>query len=111
MFPHGVFILGGLASKKIKNMTIGHAADVTTVLLLFSVPLALEALTGMKLGFALFSLLVVIAMYRTYDVWRNEKEIAIGKLLRNIWRIYFIVLSILYVLTLIIGMFYHSTSH
>lgn len=109
--PHSIFI-GMLAlSKKVEAITVGRAADVTTVALLISVPLALEALTGKKLGFALFSLLIIIAMYSTIKVWRTEKDIPILKLSRKIWRIYFVLLSMLYVIAMLVGTFYHSVSN
>lgn len=109
--PHSIFI-GLLAlSKKVEAITVGRAADITTVALLISVPLALEALTGKKLGFALFSMLIIIAMYSTMKVWRTEKDISIRKLSRKIWRIYFVLLSVLYAITLLIGTLYHSINN
>lgn len=92
-------------------MTVGRAADITTIFLVVSVPLALQALTGVQLGYALFSLLIIIAIYNTFRVWRSEKDIEIIKLMRKTWRIYFVILTVLYILTLLVGMFYHSTGN
>ena len=109
--PHSIFIGMLELSKKVEAITVGRAADITTVALLISVPLALEALTGKKLGFALFSMLIIIAMYSTMKVWRTEKDISIRKLSRKIWRIYFVLLSVLYAITLLTGTLYHSVNN
>ncbi|KFL44237.1 hypothetical protein CH76_00030 [Lysinibacillus sp. BF-4] len=109
--PHSIFIVLVVLSKKVKFITVGRAADITTVFLMVSVPLALQALTGVQLGYALFSLLIIIAIYNTFRVWRSEKDIEIIKLMRKTWRIYFVILTVLYFLTLLVGMFYHSTSN
>ena len=109
--PHSIFIVLVVLSKKVKFITVGRAADITTVFLMVSVPLALQALTGVQLGYALFSLLIIIAIYNTFRVWRSEKDIEIIKLMRKTWRIYFVILTVLYFLTLFVGMFYHSTSN
>ncbi|CEA02567.1 hypothetical protein BN1050_01300 [Metalysinibacillus saudimassiliensis] len=109
--PHSIFIVLVVLSKKVEFITVGRAADITTVFLMVSVPLALQALTGVQLGYALFSLLIIIAIYNTLRVWRSEKDIEIIKLMRKTWRIYFVILTVLYFLTLLVGMFYHSTSN
>ncbi|HEY9570551.1 MAG TPA: DUF3397 family protein [Metalysinibacillus sp.] len=109
--PHSIFIVLVVLSKKVEFMTVGRAADITTIFLVVSVPLALQALTGVQLGYALFSLLIIIAIYNTFRVWRSEKDIEIIKLMRKTWRIYFVILTVLYILTLLVGMFYHSTGN
>lgn len=107
IFPIFVFILAlviGRGLKFTKHKAIGLAADVTTFMLLFSVPLAVRSLWEMSIWILMLVVLLVIAIILTYLDWRVKKEIEVRPLLKKIWRVYFLLLSITYLAIWIIGM-------
>lgn len=87
-----------------KHKAIGFAADVTTAMLFISVPLAIRGLWDVAIFIPLIVIALVVAIIFTYIDWRTKKEIEIKPLLKKIWRIYFIVLSIAYFLVWAIGL-------
>lgn len=90
---------------RIKKMyAVGFAADVTTFVLFFSVPLAFKSIWGMSFSLYIIIIALLIAITLTYIDWRTKKEIDVPLLLKKIWRIYFILLSILYISAWLIGL-------
>ncbi|MBD8035537.1 MULTISPECIES: DUF3397 domain-containing protein [Solibacillus] len=86
-----------------KNRTIGLAADITTFLLFFSIPIAMRGLWDIGVMMPMLIIVLVIAIIFTYIDWRTKKEIEIKPLLRKIWRIYFLLFSFSYFLIWIVG--------
>lgn len=90
---------------RIKKMyAVGFSADVTTFILFFSVPLAFKSIWGMSFSLYIIIIALLIAITLTYIDWRTKKEIDVPLLLKKIWRIYFILLSILYISAWLIGL-------
>ena len=90
---------------RIKKMyAVGFAADVTTFILFFSVPLAFKSIWGISFSLYIIIVALLIALWLTFLDWRTKKEIDVPILLKKIWRIYFILLSILYISSWIIGL-------
>lgn len=90
---------------RIKKMyAVGFAADVTTFILFFSVPLAFKSIWGMSFSLYIIIIALLIALGLTFIDWRTKKEIDVPILLKKIWRIYFILLSILYISAWLIGL-------
>ena len=90
---------------RIKKMyAIGFAADVTTFILFFSVPLAFKSIWGTSFSLHIVIIALLIALGLTFLDWRTKKEIDVPLLLKKIWRIYFILLSVLYISAWIIGL-------
>lgn len=83
---------------------VGFAADVTTFILFFSVPLALKSIWEISFSMYIIILALLIALGLTFIDWRTKKEIDVPLLLKKIWRIYFILLSILYISAWLIGL-------
>lgn len=107
IFPIILFIIMLLVCRKLKfkkRKAIGLAADVTTLILLFSVPLAIHSLWGVSIWIPMLVALLIMAIIFTYTDWRIKKEIEIKPLLKKIWRMYFLILSFAYFTTWIIGM-------
>lgn len=90
--------------KKSDAKSFGYAADATTFILLFSVPLSISSLWGMKYYVLVFVIELVIAIIFTYQDWRTKKEIEILPLLKKIWRSYFIILTIAYIVIWVVGL-------
>ncbi len=90
---------------RVKKMyAIGFAADVTTFILFFSVPLAFKSIWGTSFSLHIVIIALLIALVLTFLDWRTKKEIDVPLLLKKIWRIYFILLSVLYISAWIIGL-------
>lgn len=93
--------------RKLKLTTarsFGYAADTTTIILFFSVGLAIQSVWHVKAFVWLAISAVVMAIIFTYIDWRTKKEIIVAPLLRRIWRFYFIALVILYGVILLAGL-------
>lgn len=82
----------------------GYAADLTTFVLFFSVTLSISSLWNMNLSMIVFVIALIIAMIFTYLEWRTKKEIEVPSLLKKIWRVLFIYLTISYIVVWIIGL-------
>ncbi|MGM9944107.1 MAG: DUF3397 domain-containing protein [Lysinibacillus sp.] len=87
-----------------KTYAFGFGADVTTFILFFSVPLAIYSVCGESLFLPIIIVALLIALWFTYVDWRTKKEIDVPVLLKKIWRVYFILLSVLYLGTWLIGL-------
>ena len=107
--PILVFIIVIVISRKLrlnKRKAIGLAADVTTGILFFSVPIAMRGLWEISIFIPMFVIALVVAIIFTYIDWRTKKEIEVKPLLKKIWRFYFLLLSIIYFLVWIVGITY-----
>lgn len=106
IFPIIAFLLMLIICRKFKlkkHKAIGVAADVTTFILLFSVPIAIRSLWGQSIWTLMCVVLLVLAIIFTYLDWRTKKEIEVQPLLKKIWRVYFLLLSIAYFFIWIVG--------
>jgi len=86
-----------------KHKAIGLAADITTFLMFFSIPIALQGLWNIGILMPMLIVVLVIAIVFTYVDWRTKKEIEVKPLLKKIWRFYFLLFSITYFIIWIVG--------
>lgn len=87
-------------SKKQTNL-FGKVADITTVILFFSIPALANFFGSYNIGFLVIIVAIVIAIVFTIIEWKTTKEIEIMPLLRKIWRFLFLVLTFIYIAILI----------
>jgi len=87
-----------------KKYAFGFGADVTTFILFFSVPLAIHSIWEVSLFLLIIIVALLIALGFTYVDWRTKKEIDVPVLFKKIWRVYFILLSVMYLGTWLIGL-------
>lgn len=85
-------------------MSFGFAADITTVLLFFSVPLIIKSIWNLSFFIPIVIVSLIIAIFFTYVDWKTKKEIHVPSLFKKIWRIYFILLSTLYICVWLAGL-------
>ncbi len=90
--------------KKSEVKSFGLAADVTTFVLFLSVPLFISSLWNINLSVWIISAAIIIAIIFTYIDWKSKKEIEILPLVKKVWRFYFIVLMVAYILIWFVGM-------
>lgn len=106
LFPIILFFITYAICRKRKKDNVksfGYAADTTTFILFFSVPLSITSLWGMNYHIFVFIIAIFIAIIFTYIDWRTKKEIEIMPLLKKTWRLYFILLTIAYLVIWIVG--------
>ncbi|MCM3610731.1 DUF3397 domain-containing protein [Planococcus sp. MERTA32b] len=93
-----------LTRKKLKRRAVGLSADVTTFLLFVSVPVSMEALWGVNISFAVSVTAIIIAIILLVIEWKKSKEIEVLKYIRKTWRLYFLLLSVSYILIWLTGL-------
>ena len=108
-FPFFFTIISLFVLKKFglsKAKAFGLAADLTTPFFIIALPIIAKSIWGWRFSTILFGVLLIVAIIFTYFDWRTQKEINIPLLLKKIWRSYFLLLSILYIILMIIGFVY-----
>ena len=93
-----------LTRKKLKRRAIGLSADVTTFLLFISVPVSMKALWDIDISFAVSVTAIIIAIILLIIEWKKSKEIEVLKYARKTWRLYFLLLSMSYILIWLTGL-------
>lgn len=86
-----------------KYKAIGFAADITTGLLVFSIPIAMQGLWDIDVMVPMLIVVLMIAIIFTYIDWRTKKEVEVKPLLKKIWRLYFLLFSMTYFIIWVVG--------
>ncbi len=85
------------------SSVLGLAADLTTPLLFLSVYVISHTIFGNGAGFYIvISALIIIILFSIYEK-NNVKDFGIIRLLRKVWRLYFLLLVTAYFVLLVIG--------
>lgn len=106
VFPVVIFLIIFFISVKANRKTskaFGHAADITTILLFFAVPVAIQSLFQIETSGYLMGLALIISIILTFIDWKSKREIELLPLLRKIWRFLFLVLSLTYFVVWCLG--------
>ena len=107
IFPIVIFLVVYFISVKMnqkKARAFGNAADVTTLLLFFAVPMAIESLFHLETMGSIVGVALIISVILTFIEWKSQKEIELLPLLRKIWRFLFLILSISYFIVWCVGL-------
>jgi hypothetical protein len=106
VFPIVIFIVVFFVSSKISRKTtkaFGHAADITTLVLFFAVPIAIQSLFQIETVGFLMGIALIISVILTFLEWKSQKEIELISLVRKIWRFLFLILSVTYFVVWCLG--------
>jgi len=98
-------------SKVTKTKSFGYAADATTFVLFFSVPLSISSLWHVNISTYIICSAIVIAIIFTFIDWKSKKEIEILPLIKKIWRFIFLLLLIIYILIWIVGLIHKIVTY
>ena len=104
--PFIVLFISYFVLKKLKmkqEYVVGFSADITTLLLFNSVPFIINATWDYSVYIIVIIVAIVIALILTFIDWRTKKEIDVPKLMKKIWRVYFVGLLSVYVIVGIAG--------
>ncbi|WP_102692758.1 DUF3397 domain-containing protein [Rummeliibacillus pycnus] len=111
------FLVLGILYLVLKKFTkksgkhFSKSADITTIILFFSIPATVKFFWSFDIGFTVFIIAILIAMVFTVIEWRTKKEIEIMPLFRKIWRFLFLVLSFTYMAILIVALIHQIIIH
>jgi hypothetical protein len=106
VFPIVIFIVVFFVSRKLTRKTtkaFGHAADLTTMMLFFAVPVAIQSLFQIEIVGFLVGMALIISVILTFFEWKSQKEIELIPLIRKIWRFLFLILSVTYFIVWCLG--------
>ena len=82
---------------------IGFAADVTTPFLFISVYIIARTIFGAGIGFTIATISIVITITFAVIERIKVKDFQIMRLLRKIWRLFFLILAVAYLIMLVVG--------
>ncbi|MFJ7933044.1 DUF3397 family protein [Sporosarcina sp. NPDC096371] len=106
LFPYIITLLFLVVMRKMGKAPasiVGLAADVTTPFLFLTVYIVSRTIIGEGAGIYIAGMAILIAIVRIVIERVKVKEFQIMRLLRKTWRLYFIVLTVSYILLLIGG--------
>lgn len=98
-----VFLIFMRRMGKAPAAVIGKAADFTTPFLFLSVYITSMTIFGKGTGFYITSIAILIAIILTVVERVKEKEFEIARVMQKTWRVFFLLLSLAYVILLVIG--------
>lgn len=95
--PFSAFILIFLAARKtLDRKAFEVAADFTTLLLFFALPVMIYAVWNYEATALVFYIAIILAIGFLIIEWRRTKELEILVYFRKTWRMYFLVLTFAY---------------
>lgn len=95
--PFSAFILIFLAARKtLDRKAFEVAADFTTLLLFFALPVMIYAVWNYEATALVFYIAIILAIGFLIVEWRQTKELEILVYFRKTWRMYFLVLTFAY---------------
>ena len=106
LFPFIVTIVILIIMRKLGKApvsVIGFAADLTTPFLFVAVYVVSYTMFGKGLGYYIGGFAIILAIIFSFIERSRVKEFRVGRLLRKIWRFYFLVLMVAYLSLLVTG--------
>lgn len=88
--------------KRTKKIAVFVASDITTVFLLFSIQRLVDQLFNFDIGVYVLIVAVVLAIIMVIYEWKTKSDLDLGKVMKRIWRTLFVLLTSLYIITLLI---------
>lgn len=88
--------------KSTKKIAIFVASDITTFFLLFSILQLVYQLFNFDLGVLVLIGAVTLAIVMVIYEWKTKSDLDLEKIMKRIWRTLFVLLTGLYIITLLI---------
>lgn len=114
LFPFLVTVVFLVAMRKMGKApaaVIGKAADWTTPFLFLSIYITSLTIFGRGTGFYIIGIAILIAIILAILERIKEKEFQITRFLQKTWRVYFLMLSLAYVLLIMTGVFFKISEY
>ena len=106
-----VFLIGMRKMGKAPAAVIGKAADFTTPFLFLSVYITSLTIFGKGTGFYILSIAILIAILFAIAERVKEKDFLIKRVVQKTWRLYFLLLSLAYVVLLVVGISFQISEY
>lgn len=104
------FIILKLALKNHKR-AVFLAIDITTFIMLFSVHHLVKVIFNQSFFWLIVIIMLFFAALLVSYVYKTKGEIVYEKVFKSIWRMYFLILLVAYILLMLIGIYQTITSH
>lgn len=114
LFPFLVTVVYLVTMRKMGKapaVVIGKAADFTTPFLFLSIYITSLTVFGKGTGFYIIGTAILIAIILAVFERIKEKEFQITRFLQKTWRVYFLMLSLAYVLLIATGIFFKISEY
>lgn len=98
-----IFLVVMRRKGKAPAAVIGKAADFTTPFLFLSVYITSLSIFGNGTGFYITSIAILIAILFAVVERMKVKEFQIARMLQKTWRMYFLLLSVVYIVLILLG--------
>ncbi|MCG7342774.1 DUF3397 domain-containing protein [Sporosarcina sp. ACRSL] len=105
------FLVGMRKLGKAPAAVVGKAADFTTPFLFFSVYITSMTIFGKGTGFYITAIALLLAIFIAVIERIKQKEFKITRVVQKTWRLYFLLLSLSYIVLLIIGVSFKITEY
>ncbi|GEK32653.1 DUF3397 family protein [Kurthia sibirica] len=93
----GLLFIGLKKSKRGQQNAFQFASDVTTFILLWSITVIIELFFNINIMMLPIIVAIILAIILLLIEWRTHTELDVIKFIKKIWRIFFIVLTISYI--------------
>lgn len=87
------------------------AIDITTLIMIFSVHHLVKVIFNQSFFWLIVIIMLFFAAILVLYVYKTKGEIEYEKIFKSIWRMYFLILLVMYVLLMLIGIYQTITSH
>lgn len=84
-------------------LSMKKIADYTTPFLFLSVYIIAHAVIGAGVGFIIAIIAVLLILFLAILERRGQKDFSVMNLLRKVWRLYFLILAVVYLVLIVIG--------
>lgn len=114
IFPIVGYIIAFIISKLVlKNhkRAVFLAIDITTFIMIFSVHHIVKVVFNQSFFWLIIIIMLIFAAILVLYVYKTKGEIEYEKIFKSIWRMYFLLLLVTYVLLIFIGLYQTITSH
>ncbi|MRG85503.1 DUF3397 family protein [Salinibacillus xinjiangensis] len=100
-----IYVLTRYVSKDYKK-AVRLAADVTTIFLIISVSVGLEVTLSFSVWWMIFLLLILFMALFIILQWKFQEEVVFRQAFKRFWRFSFLLFTLLYILTVIFGIWH-----
>lgn len=114
IFPLVGYLIAFVALKLALNnhkKAVFLAIDITTLIMFFSIHHLVKVIFNQSYLWLIVIIMLFFAAIFVLYVYKTKGEIVYEKIFKSIWRMYFIILLVAYILFMFIGIFQTITSH
>ncbi len=85
-------------------MSVRISVDISTILFIVSVHFLIHTIWGISMIWAIFLVLIMVALTVVIVHYKVKEEIVMNKVVRGFWKLNFIIFSFAYIVLVIYGL-------